>query len=645
MSLQNYSLRTRMFLAVSAALLLLVGVGALAALRVGAISETLAVVNDVNSAKQRFTINFRGSVHDRAIALRDVVLVGPAELPPVLDEIDRLTADYERSAGPLDALLAAHPDPEETRILRSIKEVEAETLPRISQVVTLRETGDLVRANAVLGEARSNFSLWLARINEFINHQESKNRLLGQEVRASAEGFTLLIGIAVAASIMIAVIVTLVVDVSITGPLGRMIAALDKLSRGEDDVAIPEIAGRSEVSRMAEALSRFRDSSDARRRAELDDRARRGAEAERARTEMLDAMVSGFGEVVQRAMNGDLSGRMQSSRADPALRALGDDLNRLMQTFDDALGEAVTVVGALSRGSLESRMSQRYAGKFGELASSVNATIAKLQEIIAEVAKSSGAIELAVDQVAANAGELSQSSNRQAAMLQENSATMEEITATVRSNADSAKNALALAREASARAIQGGDVVESTAKAMEKINDSSRQISDIVTVIDSIAFQTNLLALNAAVEAARAGEAGKGFAVVASEVRNLAQRSSDSARDIRLLIDVASSNVSSGVDLVSATDEALKKIVDSIAAVSAKVDEITSASVEQAIAVESVSKSTAELDRRTQENQARAARNSAAAEQLNQRSADLKRLLDFFSTDADAGARWRHAAE
>ncbi len=628
--LQSMNLRGRLFLSVSVALALLVAVGWLATARVGAMSETLATVNDVNAVKQRFAINFRGSVHDRAIAARDVVLVPTTELAPVLAEIDRLAAFYAEAAAGLDAM-AAVMTPEDVRILGTIREIEALTLPQIDRIVALQQAGDPA-ARAALAAARPNFDLWLKRINTFIDLQEATNAVLATEVRASAGGFTYLIVGAVALSVLIAGVVCLLVDRSISGPLSRMILVLDKLSRGEDDVEIPSLGGRSEISRMGAALIHFRTASEARRTADLEQRARLEAEAVRSRSEMLDHVASGFGAVVQRAVDGDLSGRVPANRQDPVLDALAEDLNRLMHTFETAMGEAVSVVGAMSRGSLDRRMSAQYTGAFGALASSVNATSGKLQEIMAEVAGSATAIKLAADQLSSNAAEVAQSSDRQAATLRENNATMEKITATVRSNAESAKNALTLSRDASSRAVKGGAVVGQTAEAMELISGSSRQISDIVAVIDSISFQTNLLALNAAVEAARAGDAGKGFAVVASEVRNLAQRSAQSASDIRKLIEVASSNVSTGVQLVAATGSALEDIVESISTVSAKVDEITAASVEQALAVESVSSSTAELDRTTQENQARASLNMGSAEELSRRSSELRRLLAFFDT-------------
>ncbi|MEO0914882.1 MAG: methyl-accepting chemotaxis protein, partial [Pseudomonadota bacterium] len=319
-----------------------------------------------------------------------------------------------------------------------------------------------------------------------------------------------------------------------------------------------------------------------------------------------------------------------ASTDDALLSELVGSLNALLDTFDSVIGDAVSVIEDMSRGDLDGAMQPQSAGMFRDLALAVNRTLTRLRDIIAEVGASSAGIDAEVREISGNAANLSERSSHQAAALEENSATMEEITSTVKSNAANAEDALVLANEASSRAHRGGEIVGDAAAAMERINESSGRISDIVSVIDSIAFQTNLLALNAAVEAARAGESGKGFAVVASEVRTLAQRSSESARDIRELIDNSSSYVADGVRLVAATGDALTEIVSSITSVSATVEEITEASKEQAKGVEEISTSIASLDTITQENAMIASTNAGSAAKLKTRAEDLRGQLSFF---------------
>jgi methyl-accepting chemotaxis protein len=210
---------------------------------------------------------------------------------------------------------------------------------------------------------------------------------------------------------------------------------------------------------------------------------------------------------------------------------------------------------------------------------------------------------------------------------------MEEMTSTVRQNADNAKVANDLAEETSSKAIQGGEVVNRAVQSMSGINESSKKISDIIGVIDEIAFQTNLLALNAAVEAARAGEQGRGFAVVAGEVRNLAQRSAGAAKEIKDLIRDSVSKVEDGTLLVNESGETLKDIVASVKRVTDMISDIAEASVEQSSGIEQVNKAVTQMDEMTQQNAALVEEASAAGESMAEQANDMRRLLNFFTID------------
>jgi len=262
-----------------------------------------------------------------------------------------------------------------------------------------------------------------------------------------------------------------------------------------------------------------------------------------------------------------------------------------------------------------------------------------LRRTVGAVRGSAEGVATASAQIAQGNQDLSARTESQASALQETAATMDELGTTVRNNADNAKQANQLALGASSVAVKGGEVVGQVVETMKAINDSSKKIADIITVIDGIAFQTNILALNAAVEAARAGEQGRGFAVVAGEVRSLAQRSADAAKEIKSLITTSVDRVDQGTQLVDEAGRTMEEIVSAIKRVTDIVGEISAASSEQSLGVSQVGEAITQMDQATQQNAALVEESAAAAESLRQQASDLVKAVAVFRIGADAGGR------
>ena len=284
----------------------------------------------------------------------------------------------------------------------------------------------------------------------------------------------------------------------------------------------------------------------------------------------------------------------------------------------------------LASRNFEQKIEKAFAPTFEKLRADFNSAHENLRSTLTSVADSSDLIRSGMNKISTASDDLSQRTEQQAASLEETAAALDEITATVRKTADGAKHALKVVGSAKLNAERSGIVVRQAVDAMGEIEKSSRQITQIIGVIDEIAFQTNLLALNAGVEAARAGDAGRGFAVVASEVRALAQRSAEAAKEIKALISTSSAQVEQGVSLVGQTGEALSLIVVEVDEVNGIVAEISSSAQEQAIALNEVNTAVNQMDQVTQQNAAMVEQSTAASQSLSRETEVLARLIGQF---------------
>ncbi|WP_227370880.1 methyl-accepting chemotaxis protein [Halomonas sp. M20] len=289
---------------------------------------------------------------------------------------------------------------------------------------------------------------------------------------------------------------------------------------------------------------------------------------------------------------------------------------------------------ASGNGDLSQRLPVKGRNETAELATQFNAFADKINDVLLDVRESSDSVRTAASEIAAGGQDLSERTETAASNIQETSASMEQLTSTVEHTAQSSQQANQLSESASEVATRGGQVVSQVVETMDDINASSKQIAEIVTVMDGIAFQTNLLALNASVEAARAGEQGRGFAVVASEVRQLAGRSADAAQQIKELIDTSSNKTRAGAELVRNAGATMDEIVASVARVTDVLGEISAATNEQSQGIGQVNQAVAELDRMTQENAAMVEESTTAAGHLQEQSQRLAQIVGAFTLAA-----------
>jgi len=346
----------------------------------------------------------------------------------------------------------------------------------------------------------------------------------------------------------------------------------------------------------------------------------------------IDHVMTDIVSVMKSMQEGDFHYRVEAD-ANGELAILKQSINASMDAMSDAITQIGKVVAAQASGDLTVNLPQgRFKGELHDLKNAINYSLEKLKEVVAVVTEAGETVNGASREVSQGSQSLSDRVQEQAASLEETSATMEQMNATIQQNTESTEQAARLATEVQQKAKQGSDVMERTISAMQGIKASSHKISEIVTLIDGIAFQTNLLALNAAVEAARAGEHGRGFAVVAGEVRGLAQKSAEAAKDIKKLISESVERIEEGTQLADDSGDALKGITGSIDEMTGLVAQIANATKEQAAGMHQVHDAITKIDGVTQQNAALVEETAAAAESLSYQSNLLRQEMQFFTT-------------
>ncbi|MGV6859927.1 MAG: methyl-accepting chemotaxis protein, partial [bacterium] len=370
-------------------------------------------------------------------------------------------------------------------------------------------------------------------------------------------------------------------------------------------------------------------------------------------TEWLDhtaenRMARELEKVIGLAGQGYLDRRIDTTHSSGFFKNLGEQFNLLTSTVNSNLEEMAATMQELAKGNLDIKTDCiDYSGQFGKLRQDIHTTIDSIQKIVHGIVKDVTRVHQSIDTITSRNTELYQRTEQQMLDLQATTRGMEALSSTVTQNADNAHSASDLSSQARSLAEAGGKVVSRTVNAMHEISDVSNQMSDIISIIDGISFQTNLLALNAAVEAARAGEEGRGFAVVAGEVRNLAQKSAESASDIKELIDDSLNKVENGSRLAQQSGEALERIMRRAEDVDSIITEIANSSSEQLNSIANMSGAISRLEDAVTQNRARADETRISSEELQGQARQMQSRIEFFtvpdSTPA-SGSATKHRA-
>lgn len=588
-------------------LVLMIGLTLYSTQQVSEINDNLGVINDVNSVKQRYAINYRGSVHDRAIAIRDVTIVASSEeRKAAVDLIAKLASAYAENEQKMAAMVSS-PDgatSQERAILDEIAAVQAKTNPLVAEIISLQERGASEEARKILLEqARPAFVSWLGAINKFIDYQEALNKEIGTEVRGTASGFNSLALTALGIAVLLALVAAAFTARSIVVPMGKLQDSLKSMAEGNMEGDRDLEKRRDEIGMLARAVSTLRDVISAKTQADADREATRSAQ-ERKRLESEASQRSALAE-----------------QTDTAVRQLADALQ------------------GLASGDLTRHIATPFIHSLDQLRTDFNQAVEKLRSAMQKVAENASAIASGAQEIRSASDDLAKRTENQAASVEETAAALEQITTTVSDSSSRAQEAGKLVRQTKENAEHSGRVVRNAVDAMGKIEASATEIGNIIGVIDEIAFQTNLLALNAGVEAARAGDAGKGFAVVAQEVRELAQRSAKAAKEIKDLINTSNDHVKSGVSLVGETGTALQEIVVQVQQVDGNVSAIVEASKEQATGLKEINASVNTMDQSTQQNAAMVEQSTAAAHSLASEAEALFQLLAQFNIGTQPATR------
>lgn len=589
--MMSVSLKAKTRLIFGVLLLCFVALSALAIERLSSVADQSTIMSTIWTPRSRTAEQLNGAANDYRISEALRILSVTPEMAAHADQDLADNADlFKTKLAEYRHLLKAR---EDAAAVDNIAALWDSYVTGNQQMLAFAKDNQAEEASNRFRNSSSKFYLLTSALNDLSDHNIKESALAGSTAKKiGVEARYMVIG-ALGFVFLLMALAGAFFELKVWRVLVRLSDVMQKLAKGDFTAEVVETSRIDEVGEMARAVQVFKDNG-----LEMQ---RLAAEAEAQRLVTEEA----------RRKHDEMAAAAETSR------------NFVVSQIAAGLAD-------LSAGDLTFRLNEEFAPEFEKLRRDFNTAVENLQETMNVIALSAVGIHASTEEISQASDNLARRTEKQAASLEEVAASLEQITTTVRASADGAKQAKTAVASATSSAERSGGVVRNAVAAMSEIERSARQISEIIGVMDEIAFQTNLLALNAGVEAARAGEAGRGFAVVAQEVRALAQRSTVAAKEIKLLISSSGEQVGAGVTLVGETGKALELIATQVGEINGVVGAIALAAEEQAAGLLQINASVAQMDRGTQQNAAMAEESTAASHSLAHETNELARLIGRF---------------
>jgi len=595
--LSDISIRGKVLSTFALLLMLAAWLGGFVLLRVAVlVGDSNAILGDIQ-AFDPLTIMANDAERLRAIVILSKLTTTAAQASDVAAREAAAIQDYNKNWVSYEPTMRAGTERADGKVFSADWGMIIDTVSRINAA---ERSGDAAMASSlVMIELTQEIKKFRKDMEAAIAYQSAQ--AMAADERANAAGRSTIIWTCVALGIMLAALAAFgwLLITSVAAPIGAMIAAMRRLAAQDMMVEIPGVGRKDDIGAMAATVQVFKDNGLEKRRLEAEAEAARAAvEAERRQAQAATEAAAAQQAVV--------------------VKSLADGLS------------------SLAKGDLAFRLKTPFSAGYEKLRTDFNNALGTLEGTMVSIAANTQGVRAGAEEITQASDDLAKRTEQQAASLEETAVALDEIAATVRKTAEGAKEARQVVAAAKTDAEHSGEVVRQAVAAMGGIENSSKEIGNIIGVIDEIAFQTNLLALNAGVEAARAGDAGRGFAVVATQVRALAQRSTDAAKEIKTLISASGEQVASGVTLVGETGKALGRMLEQVDRVNQLVGDIAASAQEQATGLQQVNTAVNHMDQVTQQNAAMVGDSTAASHSLAGEASELARLVAQFQTGAAA---------